>query len=62
MVIGAHDDGVPSRYLLIAASRAIRFSCTSSMIPVAMNCLLTEPILYTVSRVAGVLRSLSASP
>ena len=45
MVIGSQDGGVPSRYLLIGSSTFKRPSCASSMMPVAMNCLLTEPIL-----------------
>ena len=45
MVMPLHDGGVPSRYLLTGSSTRSFPSWTSSMIPVAMNCLLIDPIL-----------------
>ena len=44
-----HASGVPSRYWLILSSTEIFPSCTSNMMPAAVNCLLTEPISKAVS-------------
>ena len=54
--------GAPAIYFDTGSDTCNVPACTSCIMATAINCLLTEPILYTVVAVAGTFHSIFALP